>query len=71
MEAPVLVDGLGNFEPKEVEVKSGPGEDGKPHVLREEQQNDAQQSESEYGMNIVCSDEISLDRTIPDMRPSE
>lgn len=62
--------GMGNFEPV-VEVKVGPGEGGKPHTLRDEQQNDVQQAESDYGMNMVCSDEISLDRTIPDTRPEE
>lgn len=62
---------LGNYEPRDVTVKSGPGEGGKPHILRDDQQNDAQQSESDYGMNMVCSDEISLSRAIPDTRPAE
>lgn len=70
-EVPVLISELGNFEPKTVEEKEGPGEGGKPHILRDEQQNDARQSESEYGMNIACSDEISLDRTIYDTRLEE
>lgn len=52
-------------------MKSGPGEKGKPHILRDDQQNDVQQSEIDYGMNIVCSDEISLDRLIPDTRMPE
>lgn len=68
---PVLVEGLGNFEPQDVSVKSGAGEGGKPHILRDDQQNDIQQSESDYGMNMVCSDEISLSRSIPDSRPAE
>lgn len=68
---PKLVKGLGNFEPKEVETKEGPGEGGQPHLLRQDQQNDADQSESEYGMNVACSDEISLDRTILDTRLQE
>ncbi|KAJ3657543.1 hypothetical protein Zmor_009337 [Zophobas morio] len=70
-ERPKLVSGLGNFEPKEAEDREGPGEGGKPHHLRQDQQNDADQSESEYGMNVACSDEISLDRTILDTRLSE
>lgn len=65
------MDGLGNFEPTNVKPRTGPGEDGKPHILREDQQNDVQQSEAEYGMNMVCSDEISPDRAIPDSRPDE
>ncbi|KAJ8953844.1 hypothetical protein NQ318_006695 [Aromia moschata] len=70
-ETPKLVKGLGNFEPKEIEDKDGPGEKGQPHHLRQDQQNDADQSESEYGMNVACSDEISLDRTILDTRLPE
>lgn len=68
---PKLVKGLGNFEPKIVERKEGPGEGGQPHFLRQDQQNDADQSESEYGMNVACSDDISLDRTILDTRLEE
>lgn len=61
---------LGNFELK-VEPKTGPGEGGLPHVLKDDQQNDVQESESAYGMNIMCSDEIAMDRSIPDTRPDE
>ncbi|CAH0560779.1 unnamed protein product [Brassicogethes aeneus] len=70
-ERPKLVKGLGNFEPKEIEDRDGPGEKGLAHNLRHDQQNDADQSESEYGMNVACSDEISLDRTILDTRLQE
>lgn len=67
----MFVEDLGNFEPRNVPVRTGPGEGGKPHILRSDQQNDIQQSESDYGMNMVCSDEISLDRSVPDTRPDE
>lgn len=70
-ERPKLVSGLGNFEPKNDEDRQGPGEGGQPHRLREDQQNDADQSESEYGMNVACSDEISLDRSVLDTRLEE
>lgn len=70
-EVPVLVSGFGNFEPKDDTVRKGPGEQGKAHVMREDQQNDARHSESEYGMNIACSDEISLDRSLYDTRLEE
>ncbi|KAL6440893.1 hypothetical protein ACFW04_003363 [Cataglyphis niger] len=70
-QVPVLVEGLGNYEPRDVPVRTGPGENGKPHILRDDQLNDVQQSESDYGMNMVCSDEISLSRSIPDTRPAE
>ncbi|XP_078038218.1 N-acetylgalactosaminyltransferase 7 [Augochlora pura] len=70
-QVPVLTKELGNFEDKHVQVKNGPGEGGKPHILRDDQQNDIQQAESDYGMNMVCSNEISLDRSIPDTRMPE
>ncbi|KAF4517123.1 hypothetical protein B566_EDAN008882 [Ephemera danica] len=62
---------LGNFEPKKRIVREGPGEGGKAYHLREDQENEAAQSMSAYGMNMVCSDEIAMDRTIPDLRMSE
>ena len=68
---PVIVEKLGNFEPEFPSDRSGPGEGGKPHVLRDDQQNDVSSSLSEYGMNMACSDEISLDRSIPDLRLPE
>lgn len=68
---PKLLSDLGNFEPRNVEPREGPGEEGQPHHLRQEQQNDADASESEYGMNVACSDEISLDRSVTDTRLSE
>ncbi|XP_033359176.1 N-acetylgalactosaminyltransferase 7 [Bombus vosnesenskii] len=68
---PVLSKELGNFELKHVSIRSGPGEGGKPYILRDDQQNDVQQSEIDYGMNMVCSDEISLDRSILDTRMPE
>jgi len=67
----VFIEGLGNFEPRDLSVRTGPGEGGKPHILRDDQQNDVQQSESDYGMNMICSDEISLSRSVPDTRPEE
>ncbi|KAJ8974484.1 hypothetical protein NQ317_001493 [Molorchus minor] len=69
--APLLIKELGNFEPTELDDREGPGEKGQPHHLRQDQQNDADQSESEYGMNVACSDEISLDRSILDTRLKE
>ncbi|EEB16066.1 UDP-GalNAc:polypeptide N-acetylgalactosaminyltransferase, putative [Pediculus humanus corporis] len=68
---PQLSNSNGNFEPREEEISDGPGEGGRPHKLREDQQNDASQSLADYGMNIACSDEISLDRSIPDTRLPE
>lgn len=62
---------LGNFEPKHRIEREGPGEGGKAHHLREDQENEASQTLSAYGMNMACSDEIAMDRTIPDLRMSE
>jgi len=62
---------MGNFEPPEEEPRSGPGEGGKAHLLRPDQKNEAAQSVSEFGINMVCSDEISLSRTITDTRLPE
>lgn len=68
---PVLVDGLGNFEPPSEPVLDKPGEGGKSHILSAGKENLASHAISEFGMNIVCSDEISLNRSIPDLRMQE
>lgn len=65
------LDRLGNFEPQPEEPKTGPGEGGSAYVLPPEQRNEASQSVSEFGMNMVCSDAISLSRTIKDTRMPE
>lgn len=62
---------MGNYEPKHVEKKEGPGEHGEPYNLPEEKRNAAEESEMEYGMNIACSNEISLDRSVKDTRLEE
>lgn len=54
-----------------MEERSGPGEKGEAHILPQEKENAASQSEMEYGMNIACSDEISLDRSVRDTRLDE
>ena len=64
-------DKIGNFEPPMEEPRTGPGEGGKAHVLPADQRNEASQSISEFGMNMVCSDEISLSRSIVDTRVKE
>lgn len=62
---------LGNYEPKHVEKRIGPGEYGEPYNLPEEKRNAAEESEMEYGMNIACSNDISLDRAVKDTRLEE
>lgn len=63
--------GLGNFEPTNLPHRQGPGEYGEPHTVSKEKQNAATESEMEYGMNMACSDEISLERAIKDTRLPE
>lgn len=54
-----------------MEPRSGPGENGAAYHLSDDKRNNATQSVSEYGMNMACSDEISLDRSIIDTRLAE
>uniref|UniRef100_A0A7M5VDH8 Polypeptide N-acetylgalactosaminyltransferase n=1 Tax=Clytia hemisphaerica TaxID=252671 RepID=A0A7M5VDH8_9CNID len=61
---------LGNFEKKEAS-RSGPGEMGKPHRLKPEQKSEEDRLKGVYGFNQLVSDEISLDRSVPDMREKE
>lgn len=67
----VIFSGLGNFEPHEDDMNDGPGEHGEAYELSPEQQNAAGDSEMEYGMNMVVSDAISLDRSVKDTRLKE
>lgn len=72
---PVLKNGvLGNFETKQAEppgVANGPGEEAKPLVLGAEYKDVVQSSIKEFGFNMVASDQISLDRSINDLRHEE
>lgn len=63
--------GLGNFEPKDVKPRTGPGENGDAYTLPPDKKNVADASEMEYGMNIACSDEISMHRSVRDTRLEE
>lgn len=44
---------------------------GEAYNLPEGKENEASASEMEYGMNIACSDELSLDRSVRDTRLQE
>ena len=52
----------GNFEPMREEEGEGPGERGEAHRTRAGQAREVDDAVDNYGMNIVASDEISLDR---------
>lgn len=63
--------GLGNFEPQHIKDREGPGENGEAHHLAALKKNAADESEMEYGMNMACSDEISMHRSVRDTRLEE
>lgn len=46
---------LGNYEPKTVEKRVGPGEYGEAYNLPEEKRNAAEESEMEYGSECLLS----------------
>ncbi|KAH8027242.1 hypothetical protein HPB51_003749 [Rhipicephalus microplus] len=62
---------LGNFEPKSHETRKGPGEGGVAYHVPERDRNSASDSNMQYGMNVVASDHISPNRSVPDMRLEE
>ncbi len=64
----------GNFEPPtSVKVTSltDPGQNGKGHHLRVEQKVEEERLKGVYGFNQLVSDEITLNRTVPDLREEE
>lgn len=70
--AAVFKEGVeGNYEPKNLEPRTGPGEGGVPVHLSSNEKAAGEQSVREYGFNMVVSDKISLDRRIKDTRPQE
>ncbi|KAH6925348.1 hypothetical protein HPB50_003889 [Hyalomma asiaticum] len=64
---------LGNFEPKPHELRKvkGPGEGGVAYHAPERDRNSVADSNMQYGMNVVASDHISPNRSVPDMRLEE
>jgi len=64
----------GNFEPS-VDIKvtknTGPGENGKGHHVRVEQKTEEERLKGVYGFNQLVSDEMTLNRTVPDLREEE
>jgi len=62
---------LGNYEPRNLEPRTGPGENGEGVALGAKEKVAGLKSVREYGFNMVASGKISLDRRIKDTRHSE
>ena len=63
---------LGNYEPKEMVGRVGPGEYGAPVTLvSPQEQTKRRTTMQEFGFNLAVSDKIAMDRAIPDTRPAE
>lgn len=50
---------------------SGPGEDGEPVLLTEEEQKKGEASLKKEFYNVIASEKVALDRRIPDLRHEE
>ena len=64
----------GNFEPPssfKVSSRKAPGENGHAHKLRFDQKSEEEKLKGVYGFNQLVSDEIGLNRTVPDLREPE
>lgn len=60
---------LGNYEPKNLVKKPGPGEDGAGVQLNDDAEKvRGEKSVADYGFNEVASEKISLDRRARDTR---
>lgn len=61
----------GNYEPIKYETREGAGENGEPYQTPLENQLQVHVAMNEYGINMVASDRIALDRSVSDTRHEE
>lgn len=59
------------FEGDSKVKRTGPGENGAGVSLSEEEKKEADILMKKWFFNIIASDKISMDRTVPDSRPNE
>lgn len=62
---------MGNYEPSAIRPKDRPGDEGKEFNVENEKDvdlNAVHALKAEYGMNVIASDRIPMDRSIPDLR---
>jgi hypothetical protein len=71
LEAVFKEETIGNYEPTNLEERTGVGEGGVPVQADPSEKSKADQTVREFGFNMVVSDKISLDRRIKDTRPDE
>ncbi|XP_076441761.1 N-acetylgalactosaminyltransferase 7-like [Babylonia areolata] len=62
---------LGNYEPIEPPMTYKPGELGKPVHTSMEEKSKADETVREFGFNMVISDKIPMNRSVPDTRMDE
>lgn len=61
----------GNYEVTHKIKRQGPGEMGAAHRLRVDQRDEEERLKGVYGFNQLVSDEISLNRSVPELREEE
>ncbi|KAH9508603.1 N-acetylgalactosaminyltransferase 7 [Bulinus truncatus] len=66
-----LTNEFGNFEPPELVPQQRPGENGKPVSLSLGEGAKAEDTIQGFGFNMIASDKVSMNRSVPDTRLKE